>query len=43
VDFCAELALENACPDEAGVDHFRKKSLSLALRVCERLLDGRHF
>jgi hypothetical protein len=43
VDFCADLALENACPDEAGVDYFSKKSFSLALRLCERLLHHRHF
>jgi hypothetical protein len=43
VDCGAELAFENACPDETGVDHFRKKSFSLALRIRERLLDRRHF
>jgi hypothetical protein len=42
VDFRAELALEYAWPDETGVDHFREKSFSLALRIRERLLDRRH-
>ena len=43
MDCVAELAFENACPDETGVDHFRKKSFCLALRLRERLFDRRHF